>query len=78
MEKFNYQPVTVTSFGFDRRGRSFPRRIEWQGQTYHFSSYGLWLSVRKSGRVTRQVTCNDGAKSYCLRQTGQLWEIAMQ
>jgi len=77
MEQFNYQPVIVTSFGLDQRGRSFPRRIEWQGQTYHFNSHGLWLSVRKSGRLTRQVTCSDGAKSYCLRQVGQAWEIAL-
>ena len=65
-------PVTITALGFDRKMQSFPRRMEWQGNTYYFTEAGLRV---KSGLGCQTLTMSDGVRNFCLRLKGSAWTL---
>lgn len=66
-------PVTVTAIGFDRRMQAYPKRMEWNGTTYHFVDSGLRIRRGEHGGCT--LTMSDGRSSFCLRQKGGDWTL---
>lgn len=63
------QDVNVTALYFrggDSR-RSYPKRIEFGGDTVHFAETGLQCLVRKGKEVVRVFTMSDGDTFYRLR-----------
>lgn len=69
-------PVSITAIGFEKGCRSYPRRMEWRGKTYHFLTRGLRLNVRRGESITSTtVTCSDGKQEFCLRQRGSSWTL---
>lgn len=68
-------PVSITAIGFGRRGEIYPKRMEWQGRTYHFISRGIRLSIRHGEAFSSTVTCSDGRQEFCLRETAGAWTL---
>lgn len=68
-------PINVTSLGFARGMRSFPRRIEFEGTTYDFVDAGLQATVSSGGHVKHIFTMSDGARDYRLRQDSGGWTL---
>ncbi len=66
-------PVTVTALGFDRTMHAYPKRMEWQGQTYHFVDAGI--RVRRGERGGCTLTMSDGVRSFCLRELAGTWTL---
>ena len=64
-------PVTVTSIGFGRNMRSYPRRMEYGGTTYQFLDGGLRTIVRRGERIAQILTMSDGTHDYRLRSDNQ-------
>lgn len=63
------QDVTVTALYFakgDSR-RSYPKRIEYEGDTVNFVESGLQCLVQKGKEVVRIFTMSDGTNQYRLR-----------
>ena len=60
-------PVTITSIGFGRDLRSYPRRMEYGGTTYQFLDAGLRTIVRRGERIAQILTMSDGTNDYHLR-----------
>lgn len=69
-------PVSITAIGFEKGFKTYPKRMEWQGKTYHFLTRGLRLSVRRGeSLMSTTVTCSDGKNEFCLRQAGNSWTL---
>lgn len=68
-------PVSVTSLGFSKGMRSFPRRIEFDGATYSFVDAGLHTTVRSGGHIRHIFTMTDGARTWHLRNDGHDWTL---
>ena len=70
-------PVTVTAMGFGRDMRAVPRRMEFNGQTYHFADSGLRTVVRKGEKILQILTMSDGESSFFLRSDvkGSNWTL---
>jgi hypothetical protein len=68
-------PVSVTSLGFGRGMRSFPRRIEFEGATYDFVDAGLQATIASGGRIRRIFTMTDGTRHYRLRSDSGTWTL---
>ncbi len=68
-------PVNVTSMGFGRNMRSYPRRIEFEGTTYDFVDAGVRMVVRSGERIAQIFTMTDGARDYQLRSDGSSWTL---
>ncbi len=70
-------PVDVTTMGFGRDLRAYPRRIEFEGITYSFVDAGLRTIVRKGERIAQILTMTDGARDYLLRSDnhGGSWTL---
>lgn len=68
-------PVAITAFGFTKDMLAYPRRMEWQGKTYHFITRGFRLNIQRGATWTSTVTCSDGSQNYCLRSDGQKWTL---
>lgn len=62
------EQVTITAWLFRNRGglSTFPRRMEFAGNTYTFTD-GLQYNVKKGGALTRIFDMNDGSANYRLR-----------
>lgn len=65
------QPVSITSMGFGRDMRAIPRRMEYEGQTYHFAGSGLRTVVKKGEQMFQMLTMNDGSHDFHLRSDGR-------
>jgi hypothetical protein len=68
-------PISVTSLGFKRGMRSFPKRIEYGGITYDFVDAGLQATITHSGRVKRIFTMSDGTRDYRLQSDDTGWTL---
>lgn len=68
-------PISVTSLGFRRGMRSFPRRIEFGGTTYDFIDAGLQTTVERGGRIKRIFTMTDGTHDYRLQNDDTGWTL---
>ena len=69
-------PVTITSMGFGRNMRAYPRRMEYGGTTYNFIDAGLRTIIRKGERITQFLTMSDGVHDYQLRgDVGGVWTL---
>lgn len=68
-------PVNVTSLGFGRDLRSFPRRIEFEGTAYDFVDAGLHTTIATGGRVRHIFAMTDGIRQYHLRNDGTTWTL---
>lgn len=66
-------PVNVTALGFDRRCRAYPRRMEWQGNTYYFTDGGIRVSRGNNSGAT--LTMSDGHSTFCLREQAGAWTL---
>ena len=68
-------PISVTSLGFKRGMRSFPRRIEYGGTTYDFVDAGLLTTVARGGRIKRIFTMTDGTHDYRVQSDDTGWTL---
>lgn len=79
MTKTNHinTPVTVTSIGFGRDMRSYPRSMEYGGRSYQFMDAGIRMVVRSGERIAQILTMSDGAHDYQLRSDnhGGSWTL---
>ena len=68
-------PVLVTALQFGPGLKTYPKRMEWQGKTYHFPTKGIYLQVRRGESLMSTVTCSDGEREFCLRRQGSAWTL---
>ncbi|MEO7905294.1 MAG: hypothetical protein ABIR91_05910 [Candidatus Saccharimonadales bacterium] len=70
-------PVTVTSMGFGRDMRSYPRRMEYGGCSYQFLDAGIRMVVRSGEKIAQILTMSDGTHDYQLRSDnhGGSWTL---
>lgn len=68
-------PVFITSVGFGSDMTTYPRRMEWAGQTYKFIDQGIRVISRRGERIASTLTMSDGVQSFCLRQSGGIWTL---
>lgn len=68
-------PVSVTSLGFGKGMRSFPRRMEFDGAIYSFVDAGLHAMVASGGHVRHIFTMTDGVRHYRLRHDSGHWTL---
>jgi hypothetical protein len=67
------KPVNVTAVYFNNQKddlREFPKRIEFDGDTYTFLNSGLQYLIKKGRSVVRIFDMTDGTANYRLRQDG--------
>jgi hypothetical protein len=68
------KPVNVTAVYFNNQKdiglREFPKRIEFDGDTYTFLNSGLQYLIKKGRSVVRIFDMTDGTANYRLRQEG--------
>lgn len=61
-------PVVVTSLGFSKQMQAYPRRIEYNGDTYRFVDSGIRAIIKKGGEaITQILTMTDGDRDYHLK-----------
>lgn len=65
------EPVNVTVLGFRKNLVTYPRRMEFRGQTYNFIDAGLRCLVRHGGKIAEIITMSDGIADYHLRTDNQ-------
>lgn len=77
MKTFINSPVAVTAMGFGRDLRAYPRRIEFEGMTYHFIDAGIRAIIRQGDATAQILTMTDGTRSYRLRSDthGSSWTL---
>lgn len=70
-------PVTITSMGFGRDLRAIPRRMEFEGRTYHFIDAGLRTVIRRGEQMAQILTMSDGINNFRLRSdnSGGSWTL---
>ena len=68
-------PVSITAIGFGKSLQAYPKRMEWQGKTYHFLTRGIRTSVRRGESLMSTVTCSDGNQEFCLREQHGAWTL---
>lgn len=61
------EPVSITSIGFRKNLITYPRRMEFRGQTYDFVDAGLHMLIHHGGLIAEILTMTDGIKNYSLR-----------
>ena len=71
--------VSVTALYFRNNGhmKSFPKRMEYNGQEYTFVESGLRFLVRKGQQLTQIFDMTDGSSQYRLKFNNreQLWTL---
>ena len=79
METFSLvnKEVNVNSFYFtnNQNFKSFPRRIEYEGQAVSFVESGLRLLVQSGQRLAELFDMSDGNRTYRLRHEGADWTL---
>ena len=70
-------PVAITSMGFGRDMRAFPRRMEYAGRTYDFVDSGLRTIIHSGERMAQVLTMSDGQSDIRLRSDnhGGSWTL---
>jgi len=66
-------PVTITAIGFDGGLHAYPKRMEWDGQTYLFIDRGI--RVRRGESMCGSVTMTNGKQNFCLKRTAGSWML---
>lgn len=61
------KPVYISAIGFRKNLDSFPRRMEFDGNTYHFVDAGLRCLLRCGNYIAEFFTLSDGKSNYYLR-----------
>lgn len=61
------QKVCVTALGFKKNLTAYPRRMEYQGETYNFIDAGLRCLLKCGGRIAEFFTLSDGQAYYHLK-----------
>lgn len=59
--------VNVTALGFRKDLASYPRRMEFRGDTYDFIDSGIRCLVRRGGVIAEILTLTDGIAEYMLK-----------
>lgn len=69
--------VNVNSFYFtnNKKFKSFPRQIEFDGQAVSFVESGLRLLVQSGQRLAELFDMSDGQSTYRLRHEGNNWTL---
>lgn len=69
--------VVVTAVGFKRDLSTYPRQMEYDGQTYDFIDAGLSCVVRSGERLSKILTLTDGSAQFRLRSDdrGGIWTL---
>ena len=68
-------PVSITALSFGRDMSAIPKRMEWAGRIYDFIDRGISVRSRRGEHVSSTVTCSDGTRTFCLRQSGAQWTL---
>lgn len=69
------QKVNVTAVYFQKNNlKTFPRRIELNGDTYTFRD-GLSCDIHKDGSLTQIFDMSDGSANYRLRHQADNWTL---
>lgn len=61
------RPVSITALGFGRGMRAYPRRMEYEGESYNFIDAGLRMVIKTGEQVAEILTMSDGTRDYRLR-----------
>ncbi len=71
------QEVTVNSFYFrsGQRMKTFPRRMEWNGQLVTFAEAGLRMLIRRGSEAVQLFDMSDGNTTYRLKHQGNQWTL---
>ncbi len=71
------EEVLITAMGFKKNLEAYPRRMEFEGKTYHFIDSGLRCIVRSGERIAQVLTMSDGYHLFKLRsdQAGGVWTL---
>jgi hypothetical protein len=69
--------VTAFAFGGTSEVKSYPRRMEYRGETYTFVELGLRCLVHSGKRLAQVFTVSDGISDYRLRydDEGSSWTL---
>lgn len=69
--------VTALYFRNNRGIKSFPKRMEYDGQEFTFVESGLRYLIQKGQRLTQIFDMTDGTSNYRLRfdDRDQLWTL---
>jgi hypothetical protein len=71
--------VSVTALYFRNNGgmKSFPKRMEYDGQEYTFMESGLRLLIQKGHKLTQIFDMTDGSSNFRLKfeDANQLWTL---
>ena len=59
--------VNVTALGFRKDLASYPRRMEFRGNTYNFIDSGIRCLIRRGGVIAEVLTLTDGIANYLLK-----------
>lgn len=70
-------PVAVTSIGFGKGMRAYPRRIEHDGASINFTDAGIRTVVNTGGCMAQILNMSDGLRNFCLRSdnNGGSWML---
>jgi len=55
--------------------KTFPRRMEWNGQTVTFAEAGLRMLVRQGSKLVQLFDMTDDSTTYRLRRDGSSWTL---
>lgn len=68
MNKVNInEQVSITALGFKKNLATYPRRMEYQGQTYNFIDAGLRCLYRCGENIAEFFTLSDGQADYHIK-----------
>lgn len=62
------EKVIITAIGFRKNLMTYPRRMEFRGDTYRFIDAGLRCLIRHGERIIEIITLSDGTSNYHLRK----------
>lgn len=71
------KPVSVTRVGFKKNLSAYPRRVEFEGNTYDFVDAGISCNVRSGDRIAHILTLTDGHAQFRMRTdtSGSHWTL---
>lgn len=69
--------VNVTAVGFKKNLSTYPRQMEWGGNTIDFVDAGLSCLIDRGGRLSQILTLSDGRAQFRLRSDnrGGMWTL---
>lgn len=63
--------VIITSLGFNEKLDTFPKRMEYRGDTYNFIEAGLKCLIKQGERIAQVITMSDERANYRLKYDQQ-------